>query len=106
MRRAPLANIFDAAAQHCFRCGVSVYQAEKLGPINNVIFHRNCFRCLGCGLNLTLQTYCTNQEDKSDREVYCQIHQPKCNAGAIDIEAVSDAYVKYICSVVSNLHSI
>ena len=87
--RRPLANLFDSAPQQCYRCGQAVYQAEKMGPVNDVIFHKNCFRCFVCGINLTLQSYCANQDDGADKQVYCSIHKPKAIATAIDIDAVS-----------------
>ena len=61
----------------CTRCGNRVYQVEKVGPVNEVIFHKQCFKCFKCGQHLSLKTYFTNQENFGDREIYCNKHCPK-----------------------------
>ena len=63
--------------EKCTRCGDRVYPVEKVGPVNEVIFHKQCFKCVQCGNHLTLKTYFTNQNDFNDREIYCTKHCPR-----------------------------
>ena len=73
-----LRNVFvPPPAEKCTRCGNRVYQVEKVGPVNEVIFHKQCFKCCQCGQRLSLKTYFTNQKDLKDPEVYCSKHCPK-----------------------------
>lgn len=73
-----LRNIFTPPPpDKCTRCDNRVYQMEKIGPVNEVIFHKQCFKCCQCGQHLTLKTYFTNQDDFGDREIYCSKHCPK-----------------------------
>ena len=84
-----LSNLFLApASELCQRCGDRVYQVEKVGPVNEVIFHKQCFRCSKCGQHLTLRTYFTNQVDLRDNEIYCQNHTPKNISVGYDARAV------------------
>ena len=54
----------------CFRCGQTVYQVDKVGPLKDFsFFHRSCLKCRVCGSKLTLKTYFNNQQDNEDREV-------------------------------------
>jgi len=53
---------------------------EKVGPVNEVIFHKQCFKCKQCGQHLSLKTYFTNQDDFGDHEIYCSKHCPKVYA--------------------------
>jgi hypothetical protein len=54
----------------CFRCGQTVYQVDKVGPLKDfTFFHRGCLKCHVCGSKLTLKTYYNNQQDNEDREV-------------------------------------
>ena len=80
-REAPksLISLFTVpkSLDRCQRCKERVYQVEKVGPVNEVIFHRQCFRCIECGQNLTLRTYFTNAGDVNDNEVYCTKHAPQ-----------------------------
>jgi len=68
----------------CTRCGNRVYQVEKVGPVNEVIFHKQCFKCCQCEQHLTLKTYFTNQDDFSDKKIYCNKHCPKVNTPDMD----------------------
>lgn len=72
---------------NCSRCGQKVYQVEKIGPVNQVIFHKACFKCLKCAQNLTLKNYFTNPLDASDKQVYCAKDCPKLALGGIDVRA-------------------
>lgn len=74
-----LSNLFQApkSLERCQRCKEKVYQVEKVGPVNEVVFHKQCFRCIECTQNLTLRTYFTNVDDPNDNEVYCGKHVPK-----------------------------
>lgn len=69
----------------CLRCGQTVYQVDKVGPLKDfTFFHQGCFKCLVCGTKLTLRTYYNNQQDQEDKEVYCQSHMPKTGPGHLD----------------------
>ncbi|KAL3870107.1 hypothetical protein ACJMK2_042720, partial [Sinanodonta woodiana] len=70
--------------EKCFRCKEPVYHAEKIGPVHEVVFHRNCFRCIECGQHLTIKNYCVNQVEPKDKEIYCQNHYPRIGAARID----------------------
>uniref|UniRef100_A0A1I8JJZ9 LIM zinc-binding domain-containing protein n=1 Tax=Macrostomum lignano TaxID=282301 RepID=A0A1I8JJZ9_9PLAT len=72
----------------CQRCGRAVYQTEKIGPINDAVFHRNCFRCQTCNISLNVGTYCANPADSADRGVYCASHRPQLKNTQMDMEAV------------------
>lgn len=50
-----------------------------------VLFHRRCFRCRICGLQLTLKSFHFDQEN--DPDVYCGSHVPKL-VGSIDADAM------------------
>jgi len=77
-----LRNLFvPPPPQTCTRCKNRVYQVEKVGPVNEVIFHKQCFKCFKCGQHLSLKTYFTNQDDFGDREIYCSKHCPKVYRG-------------------------
>lgn len=67
----------------CYRCEKRVYPVERVDI--GVVFHRRCFRCRVCGIQLTLRTFHWDQENKPD--VYCQAHVTKL-VGSIDTEAV------------------
>nr|XP_050041817.1 hillarin-like isoform X1 [Dermacentor andersoni] len=69
----------------CLRCGQTVYQVDKVGPLKDFTFyHQGCFKCLVCGTKLTLKTYFNNQQSQEDKEVYCQNHVPKTGPGHLD----------------------
>lgn len=54
----------------CLRCGHTVYQVDKVGPLKDfTFFHQGCFKCQLCRTKLTLKTYFNNQQDNDDREV-------------------------------------
>lgn len=67
----------------CYRCQKRVYPVERIDV--GVLFHRRCFRCRICGLQLTLRTFHFDQEN--DPDVYCKNHVPKF-VGTIDGEAL------------------
>lgn len=75
-------------AEKCTRCDQRVYHVEKIGPVNEVIFHKQCFRCSRCGQHLTLKTYFTNQTDYTDKEIYCNKDCPKVSTHGYDARAV------------------
>lgn len=84
-----LSNLFiGVRSDVCQRCGQRVYPVEKLGPVNEVIFHRQCFKCSSCHHHLSLKTYYTNAVDLNDKEVYCVNHVPKYSAVGLDAEAL------------------
>ena len=73
----------------CLRCRKTVYQMDKVGPLKEFSFyHQNCFKCLECGLKLTLKTYYNNQHSSTDLEVYCHRHCPRSPAGRLDNQSV------------------
>ncbi|XP_052802436.1 hillarin-like isoform X2 [Mya arenaria] len=67
----------------CYRCRKRVYPVERIDV--GVLFHRRCFRCRVCGLQLSLRTFHFDQEN--DPDVYCKNHVPKF-VGTIDGEAL------------------
>ena len=88
-----LASIFKPPvldSNKCYRCKDAVYHAEKVGPVHDVIYHKQCFRCVVCEHNVTMKNYFTSQIDNSDKDVYCINHYPRVGAakygqGAIGI---------------------
>lgn len=73
----------------CFRCGQTVYQVDRVGPLKDfTFFHSGCFKCYVCGTKLTLKTYFNNQHDQDDKEVYCNSHVPKIGPGHLDGSSV------------------
>ena len=64
-------------AELCQGCGGAVYHAERVGPVNGVVFHRQCFLCCVCRQHLTLRTYFTNQVELTDKGIYCNGHCPR-----------------------------
>ena len=84
-----LSNLFKPGkTDFCQRCGDRVYQMEKIGPVNEVVFHQACFKCCVCTQKLTLRTYYTNSTDTSDTEVYCSKHAPRDVAKGLDASAL------------------
>ena len=84
-----LSNLFFApSSDKCQRCGECVYQVEKIGPVNEVVFHRQCFKCAVCGQHLTVKTYFTNQLEFGDKEIYCWTHIPKTALVGYDARAM------------------
>lgn len=67
----------------CYRCEKRVYPVEKVDV--GVLFHRRCFRCRVCGLQMTLKTFHWDQDNHPD--VYCNVHLTKF-VGSIDKDAV------------------
>ena len=44
-----LSSLFAAPRpEYCQRCSDKVYYVEKVGPVNGVIFHKQCFKCATC----------------------------------------------------------
>ncbi|OWF55704.1 uncharacterized protein LOC110456107 [Mizuhopecten yessoensis] len=70
----------------CFKCGKTVYQLDKVGPIRKVLFHKQCFRCCTCGSALTVKNYFQNFNDKSDKQVYCRNHKPSEGKGSVSLD--------------------
>lgn len=80
---------FNLYENTCLRCGQTVYQVDKVGPLKDfTFFHQGCFKCLVCGTKLTLKTYYNNQQSQEDKEVYCQNHVPKTGPGHLDGSSV------------------
>ena len=79
-------NLYESC---CFRCGQTVYQVDRVGPLKDfTFFHQGCFKCSTCGTKLTLKTYYNNQHSNDDKEVYCVSHVPKIGPGHLDGSAV------------------
>ncbi|XP_069142115.1 uncharacterized protein [Argopecten irradians] len=70
----------------CFKCGKTVYQLDKVGPIRKALFHKQCFRCFTCGSALTVKNYCQNFNDKTDKQVYCRNHKPSEGKGSVSLD--------------------
>lgn len=67
----------------CYRCCKRVYPLERIDI--GVLFHRGCFRCRVCGLQLSLRTFHWDQHNEPD--IYCSSHVPKL-VGTIDSESM------------------
>ncbi|KAG8227360.1 hypothetical protein J437_LFUL003349 [Ladona fulva] len=80
-------NLYEST---CLRCGGTVYQVDRVGPLKDfTFFHGGCFKCAVCGTRLTLKTYCNNRrQHEEDREVYCASHVPGIGPGHLDGSAV------------------
>ncbi|KAH9494726.1 hypothetical protein Btru_017731 [Bulinus truncatus] len=74
--------------QKCQRCNHTVYQQERIGPVNDVVFHKQCFKCHVCSGYLTLKNYWTNQGSSDDKEIYCQRHAPRIGGTSVDSQAI------------------
>ncbi len=84
-----LSNLFNAPRPElCQRCNDKVFFAEKVGPVNGVIFHKQCFNCCTCGQHLTMKTYFTNQTDFKDKEIYCSKCTPRGATVGLDASAL------------------
>ena len=86
-----LTNLFcppAGTADKCQRCGERVYLVEKVGPVNEVVFHRQCFKCAVCDQHLTVKTYFTNGVEFGDKEIYCGTHIPKSAMLGYDARAL------------------
>eukprot|EP00037_Helgoeca_nana_P024008 m.251869 g.251869 ORF g.251869 m.251869 type:complete len:215 (+) comp26510_c1_seq9:136-780(+) len=62
----------------CPICDKSVYAAEEVKVVVNkeeMSYHKNCFKCIDCGLKLQLNSY--RVSDFGDPEVFCQKCVPK-----------------------------
>lgn len=81
-------GILPVGGDSCQRCRVRVYPMERVGPVNEVLFHRRCFTCHSCGQHLSLKTYFTNPNDSADKEVYCSTHYPRMSTYGFDAQAV------------------
>lgn len=59
----------------CFFCGKHVYVMEKLSA-EGLFFHRDCFRCQHCDINLKIGTYCfaPDQGQSEKGKFYCRLH--------------------------------
>lgn len=60
--------------ESCNRCGKKVYQVERLDV--GELYHRGCFKCLVCGIQLSLKTF-HRVVMETTKEVFCQSHAPK-----------------------------
>ncbi|XP_052102140.1 hillarin-like isoform X1 [Mytilus californianus] len=86
-----LSSIFQAPIlnpKSCHRCKGSVFQAEKMGPVHDVLFHKACFKCVDCGTHLNIKNYFSNQLEANDREIYCHAHVPRVGAAKYDKNAL------------------
>lgn len=68
------------------------------------MYHKGCFKCNTCGLQLTLKTFCKVSSDKN--EIYCKSHVPKLGLSydreAMEIQAAIRAQRKASEKVGSN----
>jgi uncharacterized protein with PIN domain len=66
------------AQKKCPICDKSVYAAEEVKVVVNkeeMSYHKICFKCIDCGLGLTINTY--RVSDFGDPEVFCTKCVPK-----------------------------
>ncbi|XP_034937492.1 LIM and SH3 domain protein F42H10.3 [Chelonus insularis] len=58
----------------CARCEKTVYPIEELKCLDK-IWHKQCFKCQGCGMTLNMRTY-----KGFNKQPYCEAHIPKAKA--------------------------
>lgn len=58
----------------CARCEKTVYPIEELKCLDK-IWHKQCFKCQGCGMILNMRTY-----KGFNKQPYCEAHIPKAKA--------------------------
>ncbi|XP_014220038.1 LIM and SH3 domain protein Lasp [Copidosoma floridanum] len=58
----------------CARCEKTVYPIEELKCLDK-IWHKQCFKCQGCGMTLNMRTY-----KGFNKQPYCGAHIPKAKA--------------------------
>ncbi|XP_059138733.1 uncharacterized protein LOC131927092 [Physella acuta] len=80
----------------CLRCNKKVYPVERVGPIKEVFYHKNCFTCVACRTLLHLKNFHHNPNDKDDLNVFCMSHKPRerllsCDASAVHIKTALTA---------------
>ncbi|KAK6993575.1 LIM and SH3 domain protein Lasp [Biomphalaria glabrata] len=75
----------------CLRCFKKVYPMEQVGPIKEVMYHKNCFTCIACGLQLNLKNFSHNTNDLDDLNVFCVAHRPREKSVSVDATAITIA---------------
>jgi hypothetical protein len=61
LKKAPKPAAASPTGQHlCPSCGKSVFAAEKVTGLNNDWYHKPCFKCTKCKLNLQPGNYLDN----------------------------------------------
>ena len=85
----PHSRLLLVAMDKCQRCTKSVYPAEKMGPVREAVFHKQCFKCVVCNQYLTMKTFNTNEQEAGDKEIYCATHKPKTRGNAYGINSMS-----------------
>ncbi|KAK0063829.1 LIM and SH3 domain protein Lasp [Biomphalaria pfeifferi] len=75
----------------CLRCFKKVYPMEQVGPIKEVMYHKNCFTCIACGLQLNLKNFSHNPNDLDDLNVFCVAHRPREKSVSVDATAITIA---------------
>ncbi|XP_043285400.1 LIM and SH3 domain protein F42H10.3 [Venturia canescens] len=58
----------------CARCEKTVYPIEELKCLDK-IWHKQCFKCQGCGMTLNMRTY-----KGFNKQPFCEAHIPKAKA--------------------------
>ncbi|OAF68615.1 Kyphoscoliosis peptidase [Intoshia linei] len=84
-----LRELFSAVpVDVCERCKKRVYLPEKVGPINGVVFHTQCFSCCFCSHHLTVRTYFSNPTNRKDKEIYCATHAERISSLGLDANSM------------------
>ena len=78
----------QAKTNKCHRCEKAVYHAEKVGPVNEALYHKQCFKCKACGQHLNLKNYWSNQTNTGDKDIYCYSHVPRVGGTSLDPRAI------------------
>merc|ERR1711991_136138 len=60
----------------CPVCEKTCYAAEEI-KVSGTSYHKGCFRCSECSLQLSLRNY--NQASKGSKELWCDAHLPKAS---------------------------
>jgi hypothetical protein len=77
-----------SSRDRCRRCQHLVYVTERIGPVKDGLYHKQCFKCLKCDRQLDFKTYFTNSIDLNDKEIYCQSHVPRSGKGSFSTENI------------------
>ncbi|XP_013396916.1 F-actin-monooxygenase MICAL3-like [Lingula anatina] len=70
----------------CHRCEQTVYPVERIDI--GLVYHKGCFKCRTCALQLNLKTYHLDKRSENGGEIYCQNHMPRLGVANIDVDAV------------------
>ena len=84
----------STASDICYFCGKRVYLMEKMS-VNGIFFHRNCFKCSHCKMQLKVGGYALSKGEGGEKgKFFCMPHYRQLflsNPEAINYKRVSNA---------------